>query len=116
MGTVGSVSVILDTGDTYSCYSNKGDFINLEENMLPRKLKCIVKGLEIYGFGIVKYYFSIESGRMIALWDQAYHVPGLPNNLRIIYPQVICTSGGYKGTFIAHCHDEHDSYAELNLK
>ena len=36
--------------------------------------------------------------------------------LRIIYLQGIFTSEGYKGTFISHCHDEHDSYAELNLK
>ena len=36
--------------------------------------------------------------------------------MRIIFPQGICTSEGYKGTFIAHCHDENDGYAELNLK
>ena len=27
MCMVGSVSVIFDTGSTYSCYSNKGDFV-----------------------------------------------------------------------------------------
>ena len=53
---------------------------------------------------------------MIALRDQACYVPGLPNDLRIVFSQVICTSEGYKGTPIAHCHDEHDSYAELNFK
>ena len=31
MGMVSSVSVIFDTGDTYSCSSNKGDFVKLEE-------------------------------------------------------------------------------------
>ena len=31
-------------------------------------------------------------------------------------PQGIRTSEGYKGTFIDHCHDEQDVYAELNLK
>ena len=31
MGMVSSVSVIFDTGSTYSCSSNKGDFVNLEE-------------------------------------------------------------------------------------
>ena len=36
--------------------------------------------------------------------------------MRIISPQNIHTSEGYKGTFIAHCHDEKDGYAELNLK
>ena len=30
MGMVISVSVIFDTGATYSCSSNKGDFVNLE--------------------------------------------------------------------------------------
>ena len=53
---------------------------------------------------------------MIALQDQAYYVPGLSNDLWIISPQGICTSEGYKGAFISHCHFEHDSYAELNLK
>ena len=53
---------------------------------------------------------------MIAIRAQAYCVPGLQKYLLILYPQVIHTSEGYKGTFIAHCHDEHDNYAELNLK
>ena len=53
MGTVSSVSVIFDTGDTYSCSSNKGDFVKLEDKKFPRMLKGIAKGLEIFGFGIV---------------------------------------------------------------
>ena len=53
---------------------------------------------------------------MIALRSQAYYAPGLPKYLRIVSPQGICTSEGYKGTFIAHCHDQQDGYAELNLK
>ena len=87
-----------------------------EKKTFPRKLKCIAKGLEISVFGIVEYSVRSESGRMIALRDQAYYVPGLPKDLRIISPQGIRTPEGYKGTFIAHCHDEHDSYVELNLK
>ena len=53
---------------------------------------------------------------MIALWDQTYYVPVLPKDLRIISPQVILASEVYKGTFIAHFHDEDYGYAELNLK
>ena len=53
---------------------------------------------------------------MIALRAQEYYVPGLPKDLRIISPQGICTSEGYKVTVIAHCRDEQDGYAELNLK
>ena len=116
MGMVSSVSVIFDTRDTYSCYSNKGDFAKLEEKTAPRNIKCIAKGLEISGLGIVEYSVRSESGRMIALRDQAYYVPGLPKDLRIISPQGILISEGYKGTFIAHCNDEQDIYAELNLK
>ena len=41
MGMMRSVSVIFDTGENYSCYFNKGYFVNLEDNMLPRKLKGI---------------------------------------------------------------------------
>ena len=53
---------------------------------------------------------------MIELRDQAYHVTGLPKNLHIIFPQVVHKSEVYKVTFVANCHNEHDSYAELNLK
>ena len=53
---------------------------------------------------------------MIALQDRAYCVPGLPKDLRISYPQGIRASEGYKGTFISHCYDDTDSYAELKLK
>ena len=79
-----AVSVIFGTGDTYSCYSNKEDFVKLEEKNFPRNLKGIAKGFEISGFGIVEYSVRSESGRMIALRDQAYYVPGLPKDLRII--------------------------------
>ena len=67
-------------------------------------------------FGIVEFSVRTECGHMIALRNQAYYGPGLPKDLRIIYPQSICTSEGYKGNFIAHCHNEQDGYAELNLK
>ena len=92
MDTVSSVSVIFDTGATYSCSSNKGEFLKLEEKMFQRNLKGIAKGLEISLFGIVEYYVRIESGRMIALQDQAYYVPGLPKDLRIISTHGIHTS------------------------
>ena len=84
MGMVSSVSVIFETGDTYSYSSNKREFVKLEEKTFPRKLKGISKVLEISGFGIVEYSVRSESGRMIALLDQAYYVPRLPKYLRII--------------------------------
>ena len=65
--------------------------MKIEEKTFPRKLKGIAKGLEISGFGIVKYSVRIERGRMIALRNQAYYVPGLPKYLCIIFPQVIHT-------------------------
>ena len=67
MGMVSSVSVIFDTGATYSFSSNKVDFVNLEEKSFPRKLKGIAKGIEIYGSGIVEYSARSESGCMILL-------------------------------------------------
>ena len=76
MGTVSSVSVIFDTGATYSCFSNKGDFVDIEEKMFLRNIKGVAKGLNMSGFGIVKYYARTVSGCMIALWYQAYYVPG----------------------------------------
>ena len=94
MGMVSLVLVIFDTGDIYSCSSNKGDFVKLEDNIFPRNIKGIEKGLEISGFGIVEYSVRGESGLMIALQAQAYYVPGLPKDLRIIYPRGIHTSEG----------------------
>ena len=67
MGTVSSVSVIFYTGNTYSCFSDKRDFVKLEENTFPRNIKCIAKGIDISGFGIVEYSVRSESGRMIEL-------------------------------------------------
>ena len=116
MCMVSSVSVIFDTGYTYSYFSNKGDFVKLEEKKFPIKLKGISKGLEISGFGIVEYSVRDESGRIIVLQDQAYYFPGLPKDLHIIYPQGISTSEKHKSTLIANCHDENDGYVELNLK
>ena len=89
MGMVSSVSVIFDTGATYSCSSNKEDFVNPEEKKPPRNLKGIAKGRGISGFGIIEYSIRSESGGMIALRDQSYDVPGLPKDLRIISPQGI---------------------------
>ena len=78
---VSSVSVISDTVYNYSCSSNKGYFVKLEEKMFPINLKGIAKGLDISGFRIVKYYIRSESGRIIALRDQSYYVPGLSKYL-----------------------------------
>ena len=90
--------------------------MNIEEKKVPINLKGIAKGLEISGFGVVEYSVRSESGSMIALRAQVYYVPGLPKDLRIISPQGIRASEGYKGSFISHCYDEQDGYAELNLK
>ena len=68
--------------------------MDLEEKTLPRNIKGIEKGLEISGFGIVEYSVRSKSGCMIALRAQAYYVPGLPKDLRIIYPRGIRTSEG----------------------
>ena len=90
--------------------------MNLEYNIILINIKGIVKGLEIYGFGIVEYSIKSESGRMIALQDQEYYVHGLSKYLCIISPQGILTSEGYKVTFVYNFHYDHDIYVELNLK
>ena len=63
--------------------------------MIPRKIKGVARIIEIYGSGIVKYYFRSESVCMIKLWNQAYYGPGLPKDLHIISPQFVCTSEVY---------------------
>ena len=89
MGMVSSFSVIFDTGANHSRSSDKGYFVKLEEKKPPRNIKGISKGLEISGFGIVEYSVRSESGHIISLQAQAYYVPGLPKDLRIISPQSI---------------------------
>ena len=86
--------------------------MKLIEKMFPINIKGIATGIEISGSEIVEYYVRSESGRMIALQYQVYYVPGLPKYLRIIYPQVIHTSEGYKGTFISHCHESPQNSSE----
>ena len=90
--------------------------MNLEEKTFPIKLKVTVKGLEISVLRILEYSVRSESGRIIELRDQVYYVSGLPKSFRIIYPQGIRILEGYSGIFIAHCHDDHDSHADLNFK
>ena len=51
MGMVSSFTVIFETVDTYSCSSNKGDFVKLEEKTPLRKLKGIAKGLRFLDWG-----------------------------------------------------------------
>ena len=65
MGTMISISLIFDTGLTYSYSSNKGDFMDCEEKILPRNLKGIAIDLDISGFGVVEHYVMSESECMI---------------------------------------------------
>ena len=94
MGMVNWVLVIFYTVDTYSWYPNKGDFVDIKEKIYPRNIKGIEKYLDIFRYGIIEYYVRSESGRMIALRDQTYYVPGLPKDLHIILPQGIIISEG----------------------
>ena len=49
----------------------------LEEEIPPRNIKGIAKGIEISGFGIVEYYVRSESGSIIKYQDQEYYITGL---------------------------------------
>ena len=77
-------------------------FVELEKKMSPINIKYIAKGLEIYVFGIVKYYVRSKRGCMIVLWDQSYYVPVLPKYLYIILLKFIHISEGYKVTVITN--------------
>ena len=68
--------------------------MKLEDKTFSRNIKGIAKGLGMYGIGIVEYDVRSKSGRMIALQAQAYYIPGLPKDLRILSPQAISTSEG----------------------
>ena len=83
---VRSVSVFFDIVYTYSCSSNKGDFLELEKKMLPKHIKGISKGIDATGFGIVEYSVRSESGNIIALRDLAYYVPVLHKYFGLHFP------------------------------
>ena len=91
VGMMREYSEIFDTRDTYSCYSNKGEFLNFDENKYTQNIKGISKGLDISAFGIFEYSVRSESGCMIALRDREHYVPGLENSFPIIPPQGINT-------------------------
>ena len=61
------VSVIFYTEYNYSCSSDKGNILNIEESKVQIKLKDVSKGLDIYGFEFVEYYVRSEIGHMISL-------------------------------------------------
>ena len=60
MGIVSSVSVIFDTGATYSCSSNKGYCVKLEEKKFPRKLKGIAKVLRYLDLGLLNILSEVK--------------------------------------------------------
>ena len=60
-----------------------------EDNKFSRNLKGIDKGLDIYEFRTVENSIGSEVGRIIALQDQAYYVPGLQKDLFINQSQGI---------------------------
>ena len=61
MGMVIPVSVIFDNGATYSCYSNNGYFLKLEEKISSINIKGIAKLFDISRSGIVENYVRSES-------------------------------------------------------
>ena len=89
-----TVSVIFDTRDNYSFFPNKGYFVNFEEIKSPIKLKVVAKVIDIDVFEMLEYYVRSENGHINTLRYQAYNIPGLQKDLRIIYPQGILTSEG----------------------
>ena len=52
MGMVIPVSIIFDTGDTYSCSSNNGDFVKLEDKFPKEISKAQKKALIFQVLGL----------------------------------------------------------------
>ena len=59
IGMVISVSVIFDTEATYSCSSNKVEFVKLEEKTFPRNLKGIEK-LRFMDLGLLNILSEVK--------------------------------------------------------
>ena len=89
MGIMTAVSVIFNTGYTYSFSSIKAYFLDIEENIFPIKLKVIAKVLEIPGFGTVEYSSRNEIGHIIALGYWSYYISRL---------KIICASFPHKAS------------------
>ena len=60
MGMVSSVSVIFDTGATYSCSSNKGDFVKLEEKHTQEGSKAKQKVLRFLDLGSLNILSEVK--------------------------------------------------------
>ena len=60
IGIVSSVSFLFDTGATYLCSYNKGDFLKLEYKTFPRKLNGIVKLLIFLDLGLLNILSEVR--------------------------------------------------------
>ena len=87
-----------------------------EDNILPRKIEGIAKGLDIPGSWVIEYYVRSKSGCIISLRDKGYYFTGLPKDLHTIFSQDICTSEGFMGTLVYNSCDKNDRCVELELK
>ena len=60
MGMVSSVSVIFDTGATYSCSSNKGDFLKIEEENPQEGSEALQKVLRFMDLGLLNNLSEVK--------------------------------------------------------
>ena len=79
-------------------------------------MQGIAEGLDIEGSGKVQYALTDQNSSQAILQCDAYLVPKLHPNLRLISPQGIKTNKGDKATFTIHMLDEAKNDPTLEIK
>ena len=108
---------ILDSGASRTSLGNRHEFKTLVETTANTVMKGIAAGLDIKGSGTVEYHVTDDRGRIIKLEMEAYYVPSLPADLRLISPQGLRTVEGHRASVTCHSSDDSSpGYAELFIR
>ena len=111
------IQAILDSGASMTSIGNRDEFKTLNESINKVVMKGIASGLQIEGTGIVEYHLLGDNEELIRLELEAYYVPALPKDLRLLSPQHLKTVEGHRASVVCHSGDNSGpGFAELLIR
>ena len=112
-----SVSLVVDTGATMTSTSNRLDFFTFSDVGYKNcKLDGIAEGLQIEDQGTVEYIVEADDGTEYTLTLDAYYIPVLDKQARLLSPQATDTKEGHNCSFVAHTNwNQPSSFAEWKI-
>ena len=111
------IQAILDSGASMTSIGNRDEFKTLNESIIKVVMKGIASGLQIEGKGIVEYHLLGDNEELIRLELEAYYVPALPKDLRLLSPQHLKTVEGHRASVVCHSGDDSGpGFAELLIR